>query len=118
MVKIFVRYLAMEVAIRDNRRLLKQAAGRDVEGEPDELGVRPIQGGGREGGSARCKARLAGWRLVIPDLLGQQVTLVRGTSDCDQVRLRSKYVMSRQIVLPAFSGENGPEPAMGREGVR
>jgi hypothetical protein len=63
--------VAMEVAIRDDRGLLKQAAGRDVEGEPDELGVRPIQGGGREGGSARCKARLAGWRLVIPDLLGQ-----------------------------------------------
>jgi hypothetical protein len=63
--------LATEVAIRDNRGLLKQAASRDVEGEPNELGVRPIQGGGREGGSARCKARLAGWRLVIPDLLGQ-----------------------------------------------
>jgi hypothetical protein len=48
--------VAMEVAIRDDRGLLKQAAGRDVEGEPDELGVRPIQGGGRESGSARRKA--------------------------------------------------------------
>ena len=55
--------VAMEVAIRDDRGLLKQAAGRDVEGEPDELGVRPIQGGGREGGCARRKAGLAagGW---------------------------------------------------------
>ena len=110
--------LAMKVALSDDRGLLEQAAGRNVEGEPDELGVRPIQGGGREGGSARRKAGLAGWRLVIPDLLRQQVTLVRGASDGVQVRLRFKHVMSRQIVLPAFSGENGPEPAMGREGVR
>ena len=39
--------LAMEIAIRDNRRLLEQAAGRDVEGEADELGVCPFQRGGR-----------------------------------------------------------------------
>ena len=40
--------LAMKVALSDDRGLLEQAAGRNVEGEPDELGVRPIQGGGRE----------------------------------------------------------------------
>jgi hypothetical protein len=32
----------MEVTGSDDRGLLKQAAGRDVEGEPDELGVRLI----------------------------------------------------------------------------
>jgi hypothetical protein len=36
--------LAMKVALSDDRGLLEQAAGRNVEGEPDELGVRPIQG--------------------------------------------------------------------------
>ena len=35
---------AMEVAISDDRGLLDQAAGRDVEGEPNELSVCPGQG--------------------------------------------------------------------------
>jgi hypothetical protein len=37
--------LAMKVALSDDRGPLEQAAGRDVEGEPDELGVRPGQRG-------------------------------------------------------------------------
>ncbi len=61
--------LAMEVTGSDDRGLLKQAAGSDVEGEPDKLCVRPGQRGGGSGAGSRCKAGLAGGRLVIPDLL-------------------------------------------------
>ena len=39
--------LAMKIALSDDRGLLEQAAGRDVEGEPDELGVCPFQRSGR-----------------------------------------------------------------------
>jgi len=39
--------LVMKIALSDDRGLLKQAAGRDVEGEADELGVCPFQRGGR-----------------------------------------------------------------------
>src|SRR6202030_612631 len=55
--------LAIKVALSDDRGLLEQAAGRDVEGEPDELGVRPGQRGGRGGAGTRCKAGLAGGAL-------------------------------------------------------
>src|ERR1700751_5680734 len=68
----------MKIALSDDRGLLEQAAGRDVEGEPDELGVRPGQRGSRGGAGTRCKAGLAGGRLVIPDLLRQQITFIRG----------------------------------------
>jgi hypothetical protein len=61
--------LAMEVTGSDDRGLLKQAAGPDVEGEPDKLCVRPGQRGGGSGTGSRCKAGLAGGRLVIPGLL-------------------------------------------------
>lgn len=44
--------LTMKIALSDDRGLLEQAAGRDVEGEPDKLGVRPGQGSGREGAGA------------------------------------------------------------------
>src|SRR5271165_2992150 len=107
----------MEVAASDDRGLLDQAASCDVEGEPNELSVRPGQGSGRQGASARCKARLASRRPVIPDLLGQQITVVRGTAYGNKVRLRPKHVVSRQVVFTAFSGENWPQPAMSRQSV-
>jgi hypothetical protein len=44
--------LAMEVALRDDRGLLKQATGRDVESQSDVLGVRPGQRCGRGGAGA------------------------------------------------------------------
>jgi hypothetical protein len=42
---------------------------------------------------------------LIPDLLRQQITFIRGKPHGDQVRLRSKHAVSRQVVLPAFGGE-------------
>jgi hypothetical protein len=58
------------VSIGDNVRLLGRAATNDVEGKSNKLRMCPGQRCGRERTGARNETGLAGWRFLIPNLLG------------------------------------------------
>src|SRR6266496_1869923 len=74
----------LSVAAGHDRRPLDGVPGVDRPGEPDELGVRPAQRRRREGAPAGRVAGLAGRRVLVPDLLGQQQAAVRGRRDGPQ----------------------------------
>jgi Domain of unknown function (DUF4389) len=94
------------VPASDDGRLVDRAPSVDRPGEAYELRVRPRERRRRGRALPGDGARLSGRRIVVPDLLGDQLSVVGSAGHGGQIRLGT--AAGGESVLAALPGEDRP----------